>query len=1166
MPQHDLNLKAIQYDALFTVEGLGVLDALFLQDLEQQNPERHCQLLAYRAGQVLEPKDESYFLIALAPHVENFIANLFSIEIFVAALRVRTLSHDPIFAFQEFFVKRQAKRALSQSDAQLDFDSLNNWLQSELERATLQTTDRELAIAQYGEQLLQNPEVNENQIDQLTRWCVAALSTESGRAYTKGWVSFKLPQKLNYENLVPVEQMTGDPFQRLQGHAENWRQREGFTLTDARMSEREVLHEIHYCVYCHKNTGDFCSTGFPVKRGSPELGLKMNPIGETLTGCPLEEKISEMHVLKREGYSIAALAMVMVDNPMCPATGHRICNDCMKACIYQKQDPVNIPQAETGILTDVLSLPWGVEVYDLLTRWNPLRREQYRPKPYNGLKVLVMGMGPAGFTLAHYLLMEGFAVVGTDGLKIEPLPPEFITHPIRDYKSLEESLDDRVMAGFGGVAEYGITVRWDKNFLKLIYITLMRRPQFQVFGSVRFGGTIMVDDAWRLGFDHMALAVGAGLPRELNIPHSLAPGMRQANDFLMALQLTGAAKISSLASLQVRLPAVIIGGGLTAIDTATETQAYYMVQIEKTASRYAVLCDYYGEVKVRAKFDVQSLSVLDEFLAHAKALAFERLLAQKEKREVDLIGLIRRWGGVTVAYRRTMQESPAYQRNHEEVTKALEEGIYYAEGLLPTAVVLDEQGWCKALTFRERVMDEEGNWMFTDEDIELPARSIFVATGAKPNIAYYFEHKGVFEKETTQYKRYQVLNESLQPIVAMGHVKMEEFGAFTSYERDHYRVSFLGDTHPIFHGSVVKAIASAKRIYPKIVASLQLQMKLGEQSEYQTFRDQMQALFSAHVVGIKRHSSTVLELHVRAPMAAHNFQPGQFYRIQNYERMAVKVGDTRLQTEALAMIGIRDESKPDILTFMVLEKGASSRLVSTFKVGDALSVMGPTGVRTKISEYSQTVMVLGGKMAIAYLLSLGPTLRARGDRVVFVGDFLNQDELYCREKIEAVTDIIFWITREGDRIATQRAQDESTTGDLMSALTHYVSSAAMIKVLQDVRQVSVIGSGDLLRAVQKVRQGVLKDYLREDVEFYASVYGPMQCMLKGVCAECLQWQIDPATGQRTKAVYACSWQNQPIEKVDIDNIHERLGQNRSQEILADAWLDYLFAEHAVARV
>ena len=57
---------------------------------------------------------------------------------------------------------------------------------------------------------------------------------------------------------------------------------------------------------------------------------------------------------------------------MCAATGHRICNDCMKACIYQKQEPVDIPQVETRTLKDVLALPWGFEIYSLLTRWNPL--------------------------------------------------------------------------------------------------------------------------------------------------------------------------------------------------------------------------------------------------------------------------------------------------------------------------------------------------------------------------------------------------------------------------------------------------------------------------------------------------------------------------------------------------------------------------------------------------------------------------------------------------------------------------------------------------------------------------------------------------------------------------------------------------------------------------
>ena len=84
---------------------------------------------------------------------------------------------------------------------------------------------------------------------------------------------------------------------------------------------------------------------------------------------------------------------------------------------------------------------------------------------------------------------DGHTVVGIDGLKIEPLPAERpgVTptgervpfKPIRDISEIYESLDDRVMAGFGGVAEYGITVRWNKNFLKVIRLLLERRERIR---------------------------------------------------------------------------------------------------------------------------------------------------------------------------------------------------------------------------------------------------------------------------------------------------------------------------------------------------------------------------------------------------------------------------------------------------------------------------------------------------------------------------------------------------------------------------------------------------------------------------------------------------------------------------------------------------------------
>ena len=98
----------------------------------------------------------------------------------------------------------------------------------------------------------------------------------------------------------------------------------------------------------------------------------------------------------------------------------------------------------------------------------------------------MVGLGPAGFTLAHHLMNDGHTVAAIDGLKIEPLPAEISgVDPRRasacrsrrsaTSPSLYERLDDRVMAGFGGVAEYGITVRWNKNFLKIIRLLLERR-------------------------------------------------------------------------------------------------------------------------------------------------------------------------------------------------------------------------------------------------------------------------------------------------------------------------------------------------------------------------------------------------------------------------------------------------------------------------------------------------------------------------------------------------------------------------------------------------------------------------------------------------------------------------------------------------------------------
>ena len=232
-----------------------------------------------------------------------------------------------------------------------------------------------------------------------------------------------------------------------------------------------------------------------------------------------------------------------------------------------------------------------------------------------------------------------------------------------------------------------------------------------------------MDDAWAMGFDHVALCMGAGKPTVLDIPNGLARGVRQASDFLMALQLTGAAKASSIANLQLRLPVVVIGGGLTAIDTATESLAYYVRQVEKFALRYRTLVADKGEMAVRLPWTIEEAEIANEFLSHAAAVQVERQTAAKERREPALAPLLESWGVATIAYRRRLVDSPSYTLNHEEVAKAMEEAVRFAEVLTPVAVETDTHGHAAGL----RVKRPDGT------EATLPARAILVAAGTQPN-------------------------------------------------------------------------------------------------------------------------------------------------------------------------------------------------------------------------------------------------------------------------------------------------------------------------------------------------------------------------------------------------------------------------------------------------
>ncbi|HVF47780.1 MAG TPA: FAD-dependent oxidoreductase, partial [Pyrinomonadaceae bacterium] len=859
---------------------------------------------------------------------------------------------------------------------------------------------------------------------------------------------FKTPHALDYQNLVHLIQPVENNPNIMRGLDAELRRRDGFKLTDDRGTMRDALYEIDYCMICHEREKDACRTGLHEKDGS----IHRNPLGIKAEGCPLDERISEMHMLKGQGDSIGSLALITIDNPMCAGTGHRICNDCMKGCIFQKQEPVNIPLAETHTLTDVLNLPYGFEIYSLLTRWNPLNAKRPYPMPYNGKNVMVVGLGPAGYTLAHYLLNEGFGVVGLDGLKIEPLPSEWTgdlgrttPKPIRDLSEITEQLDERILSGFGGVSEYGITVRWDKNFLTMVQLMLTRRKRFRGYGGIRFGGTLTIEDAWDLGFDHIAIATGAGRPTIVPMKNNLIRGIRQASDFLMALQLTGAFKKNTLSNLQVRLPAVVIGGGLTGIDTATEIFAYYPVQCEKMLAKYEQVTAEFTEEKVVEHFDEEEVRVLQEFLEHGREVRAERQRAAAAGEVPNFDPLVRGWGGVSLVYRKRLQDSPAYRLNHEEVQKALEEGIDFVECMNPVEAVPDEYNAVKALIFeRLEYTSETGKFEKTGDMHEFPAHTVCVAAGTSPNVIYEKEKPGTFKMDEWRqfFQPHKVARNSDGNLHTV-ETEKGEAGFFTSYENDGKFISYYGDNHPQYAGNVVKAMASAKHGYERVVELFAEEMAIrGDLPQAERDRvfdilvEKLDSELRAYVVRVERLTPTIVDVIVKAPLQARKFEPGQFYRLQNFETSAPVIEGVRMMMEGLALTGAWVDEEKGLLSMIVLEMGTSSRLCSLLKEGEEVLVMGPTGSPTEITE-NETVLLAGGGLGNAVLFSIAKALKDNNNKVIYFAGYRNGDDLFKREEIENATDEVVWATDWGTEIEPNRSQDAHFRGNIVQAMIAY---------------------------------------------------------------------------------------------------------------------------------
>ncbi len=957
-----LNFK-ISFSNLYTRNGLTKLDETFLNYIKSCDESLFCSLIEARekaasssmssqchlpSSQCHPPSSQcltlgsrkqeersatwmtdSQLIIDLSYLLDEFIAKLFNVEKEIEELKKKHNDFAVIYKCKRLFVQRYALKKYT-NVANIDItNKLSHFL-------TLPTTEKN-----FAEQVMHWFEDRENHKEEIE----LAAQYAVWRVKNKQSILFSIHKKIDHENLIPFSKKEVDKVEVL--YSNEVKRRYGFDLTSEKASLDKALDNAHYCIFCHKQSKDSCSKGLI----NDDNTFKKSPLRVELHGCPLEQKISEMNLVKSEGYSIASLAIVMIDNPLCAATGHRICNDCMNSCIYQKQEPVNVPAIETRILDDVLSLPYGFEIYSLLSRWNPLNFQRSLPRENTGKNVLVVGLGPAGFNLAHHLLNDGHNVITIDGLKIEPLIDNF--QLIKDFK--HEKLSERTAGGFGGVAEYGITSRWDKNYLKIIRLLLERRENFVLYGGIRFGGTINADDAFNLGFDHIALALGSGKPRMIKIKNILARGVRMASDFLMSLQLTGALKFDSIANLQVRMPIVVIGAGLTAIDTATEALAYYPIQVEKFLLRYEILVDKYGKDCVEKDWTEEEREIANEFISHAQLIREKQKLAKKENREIKILELMQSLGGVKVIYRKELKDSPSYRLNSEEVQNALSEGIYFIENLEPVEVVTDKYNHAELI----KLIDTKSG-----EIKRIKARSIFIAAGTEPNTVIATEDKKHFKLSNGYFTHLNSSGKEIDPIFSP---KMQNKDRILVYKQGNKTISFFGDLHPSYSGSVVKAMASAKNGYPIIsqllsgvnsfVSVIPVCDVVGQKKNaWSSVEDlankelfnRIKEQFTAKVIKVQYLTDKVVEIVIKAPLAAKNFKPGQFFRLQNFETNGRKANNTNLAMEGIAVTGTEVDKKKGIISTIVLEIGGSTNLCRHLREGEQIILMGPTGRPTEV--------------------------------------------------------------------------------------------------------------------------------------------------------------------------------------------------------------------------
>ncbi|HEV3174512.1 MAG TPA: pyridine nucleotide-disulfide oxidoreductase, partial [Stellaceae bacterium] len=249
MAASELHLKHdLAFEDLHRREGLVRLDAAFVQWLGSVDVDLHNRLAAARRDpDALDAKAHSQLLIDLAPHLEDFVGNLFGIEPEVRALQARHHALAPLYAVKRLFVQRRAVKGMTpEKAAALDGRALGRELETSMGEALTESN-----YAAHVSRWMAAEADHAAALDLAARYAAWATLSPEGQARHGRGAIFKVPHKLELTHLIPVETVVEHGVTMLRLGPEHRRARDGFALTDPGMDLTAALDHANYCIWCH---------------------------------------------------------------------------------------------------------------------------------------------------------------------------------------------------------------------------------------------------------------------------------------------------------------------------------------------------------------------------------------------------------------------------------------------------------------------------------------------------------------------------------------------------------------------------------------------------------------------------------------------------------------------------------------------------------------------------------------------------------------------------------------------------------------------------------------------------------------------------------------------------------------------------------------------------